>query len=81
MLMQKTIWEYQVHSKLMLFMLRTWQKKMAGGNELTFVGHSLGGELAALASMFTGCAAIMFNPASVNGALKILVTQCMEMER
>ena len=45
-------------------------KKMAGGNELTFVGHSLGGELAALASMFTGCAAITFNPASVNGVFK-----------
>lgn len=45
-------------------------KKMAGGNELTFVGHSLGGELAAMASMFTGCAAITFNPASVNGVFK-----------
>lgn len=41
-------------------------------NDLTFVGHSLGGGLAALSSMLTGKPAITFNPASVNGVLKIV---------
>ena len=36
-------------------------------DDLTFVGHSLGGGLAALSSMVTGKTAITFNPASVNG--------------
>ncbi len=36
------------------------------GHELTFVGHSLGGGLAALSSMATGWAAITFNPAVVS---------------
>jgi len=35
-------------------------------NELTFVGHSLGGGEAAAASMATGRAAITFNPAAVS---------------
>ena len=37
----------------------------AGSSEVTFVGHSLGGGLAALASMNTGRVAITFNAASV----------------
>jgi hypothetical protein len=37
------------------------------GVELTFVGHSLGGGLAAIASMLTGRNAITFNPAAVGG--------------
>lgn len=37
-----------------------------GHNELTFVGHSLGGGEAAAASMATGRSAITFNPASVS---------------
>ncbi len=41
-------------------------------NEITYVGHSLGGGLAALASMLTGKSAITFNPASVNGTAKWL---------
>ena len=39
-------------------------------DNLTFVGHSLGGGLAAFASMITGNAAITFNPASLNGTAK-----------
>jgi putative lipase involved disintegration of autophagic bodies len=35
------------------------------GIELTFVGHSLGGGLAALSSMVTGRPAITYNPAAV----------------
>jgi len=38
-----------------------------GGDELTFVGHSLGGGEAAAASMATGRDAITFNPAVVSG--------------
>ena len=41
-------------------------------DDLTFVGHSLGGGLAALSSMVTGEPAITFNPASVNGLSKLL---------
>lgn len=40
-------------------------------NELTFVGHSLGGGEAAAASMATGRAAITFNPTSVSKFTKI----------
>lgn len=36
---------------------------LANGKEVTFVGHSLGGGLASLASMATGCNAMVFNPA------------------
>ena len=39
-------------------------------SELTFVGHSLGGGLAAAASMATGRAAITFNRASVSERTK-----------
>ena len=39
-------------------------------SELTFVGHSLGGGLAAAASMATGKAAITFNRASVSDRTK-----------
>lgn len=39
-------------------------------SELTFVGHSLGGGLAAAASMVTGKAAITFNRASVSDRTK-----------
>lgn len=39
-------------------------------SELTFVGHSLGGGLAAAASMATGKAAITFNRASVSERTK-----------
>ena len=37
-----------------------------GGQEITFVGHSLGGSLAAANSLATGNAAITFNPAGVS---------------
>lgn len=42
-----------------------------GQNELTFVGHSLGGGEAAASSMATGRAAITFNPAVVSGLTKL----------
>ncbi len=45
--------------------------KISGESELTFVGHSLGGGLAALSSMVTGKDAITFNAASVTGFLKV----------
>ena len=44
---------------------------LANGKEVTFVGHSLGGGLAALASMVTGRIAITYNLA---GALGLLMT-------
>ncbi len=37
-----------------------------GGQEMTYVGHSLGGGLAAANSLATGNAAIIFNPAGVS---------------
>jgi hypothetical protein len=37
-----------------------------GGQEMTYVGHSLGGGLAAANSLATGNAAIAFNPAGVS---------------
>lgn len=40
-------------------------------NELTFVGHSLGGGEAIASSMATGRAAITFNPAAVSGLTKL----------
>lgn len=40
---------------------------IAKKSELTFVGHSLGGFLATIASKFTGRDAIVFNPASISG--------------
>lgn len=43
-----------------------------GSNELTFVGHSLGGGEAAAASMATGRAAITFNPAAVSKATQFI---------
>jgi len=42
------------------------------GEELTFVGHSLGGGLAALSSRLTGRDAITFNPASLSGGVNAL---------
>ncbi len=47
---------YQMAEKLVSF---------AGGTEVFFIGHSLGGGLASLASMTTGCVAMVFNPAVV----------------
>lgn len=44
--------------------------KELGDNELTFVGHSLGGGEAIASSMATGRAAITFNPAAVSGLTK-----------
>jgi hypothetical protein len=44
------------------------------GEELTFVGHSLGGALAALSSKLTGKDAITFNPASLTGEIKTLAS-------
>ncbi len=41
-------------------------------NELTFIGHSLGGGEAAAASLATGRAAITFNPAAVSPLTKLL---------
>lgn len=43
-----------------------------GGDELTFVGHSLGGGEAAAASMATGRDAITFNPAVVSGLTSLI---------
>lgn len=43
---------------------------MAKNSELTFVGHSLGGGLATLASKSTGKDAIIFNPASITDGIK-----------
>ncbi|MDE6463600.1 MAG: hypothetical protein K2L16_03075 [Muribaculaceae bacterium] len=43
-----------------------------GENELTFVGHSMGGAEAAAASMATGRAAITFNPAAVSMGTRLL---------
>ena len=40
-------------------------------SEITFVGHSLGGGLAAAASMATGKSAICFNPAAVSSLTKL----------
>ena len=45
--------------------------KEVGSNELTFVGHSMGGGNAAAASMATGRAAITFNPAVVSSATRL----------
>ncbi|MDE5786511.1 MAG: hypothetical protein K2H98_08280 [Duncaniella sp.] len=42
-----------------------------GDNELTFIGHSLGGGEAAAASMATGREAITFNPAAVSPLTKL----------
>lgn len=42
-----------------------------GNNELTFVGHSLGGGEAIASSMATGRAAITFNSAAVSGLTKL----------
>ena len=42
----------------------------AKDSELTFVGHSLGGGLATLASKMTGRDAVIFNPASITGTIK-----------
>ena len=42
-----------------------------GDNELTFVGHSLGGGEAIASSMATGRSAITFNPAAVSGLTKL----------
>jgi hypothetical protein len=41
-------------------------KESLKGNELTFIGHSLGGGLAAISSRVTGLKAITFNPACVS---------------
>lgn len=48
------------------YMLSTKMSELVGNKELTFIGHSLGGGLAALASMMTGRVAITFNPAAVS---------------
>lgn len=40
-------------------------EELVGDKPLTFVGHSLGGGLASLASILTGRPAIVFNPAAV----------------
>ena len=45
----------------------------AGETDVTFVGHSLGGGLAALSSMYTGRVAITFNAASVADVWKDLL--------
>ena len=39
-----------------------------GGDNVMFVGHSLGGGLAAIASIVTGCTAITYNPAALSPA-------------
>ena len=43
-----------------------------GKYDLTFVGHSLGGGLATIASQITGRNAIIYNPASLSPTLKII---------
>ena len=42
--------------------------KDVGNNELTFLGHSLGGGLAAISSLVTGRHATTFNPAAISNA-------------
>lgn len=42
--------------------------KKFGVNNVMFVGHSLGGGLAALASIVTGCTALTYNPAALSPA-------------
>ena len=42
------------------------------GKELTFLGHSLGGSLAAASSMATGKKAITYNPAAISRASRLL---------
>ena len=49
-----------------VFLLASKIDDIVGDKELTFIGHSLGGGLAALASMITGRTAITFNPATVS---------------
>ena len=46
--------------------------KEFGSDELTFIGHSLGGGEAAAASMATGRAAITFNPAAISPYTRII---------
>ncbi len=43
-----------------------------GADRLTTTGHSLGGELAAVASMATGCKGVTFNAAGVSGVSQLL---------
>lgn len=43
-----------------------------GGQEMTYVGHSLGGGLAAANSLATGNAAIIFNPAGVSWGTRMM---------
>jgi hypothetical protein len=43
-----------------------------GGQEMTYVGHSLGGGLAAANSLATGNAAITFNPAGVSWGTRMV---------
>ena len=47
---------------------------ISGEEEWTFVGHSLGGGLAALSSKLTGKDAITFNPASLTGKVNVLAS-------
>ncbi|MBP5714411.1 MAG: hypothetical protein J6X07_06910 [Prevotella sp.] len=45
------------------------QSIVSRNSELTYTGHSLGGGLATFASKLTGKDAIIFNPASISGAM------------
>lgn len=47
-------------------------KNGMGNSEMTYVGHSLGGGLAAANSLATGNAAIIFNPAGVSYGTRVV---------
>ena len=51
------------------YQMATKLKALTNGKDLTFVGHSLGGGLAAIASMVTGRPAMTYNPAVVMALL------------
>lgn len=52
-------YEYAIHNAIEI-------SRTMGNIPLTFVGHSLGGALASIASMVTGRPAIVFNPAALS---------------
>ena len=57
--------QFEIRQYELAYQMAQKMKTLANGKDVTFLGHSLGGGLAALASMTTGCVAITFNPAVV----------------
>jgi hypothetical protein len=62
--------QYYIAAILAHYLDKTISKFGDDNNELTFVGHSLGGGMSALSSMLTGRKAITFNPARVSNDTK-----------